>query len=355
MSWKTAAAALAGAVAVAAAVAAGIAASGLREPADPAASPRVFWVAPGETLLPIAERLDAAGLLPARALFGPRVLIIYAQFSGEDRDLKSGEYDLSAAMTPLQILDKIVQGAVKMHEVTLPEGLRLDEIATRFADAGITDADAFLALAHDGGFARSLGLETASFEGYAYPETYRFRRHTPPEEVLERMLAEFRSRLTPDDLAAVKKSGLTLHQIVTLASIVEKESAQVDERPVISGVYHNRLRLGMRLQSDPTVIYGVVQTRGFFDGDIRRRDLREDNVWNTYTRSGLPPGPIANPSIEAIRAVLFPADVAYLYFVARNDGSHQFSASLSDHNSAVKRYQSKRRSDLARSENGERR
>jgi UPF0755 protein len=296
-------------------------------------------------------------MLPAKPLFGPRVLVAYAQLSGKDREIKSGEYDLSAAMTPLEILEKIVQGAVKMHEVTLPEGMRLDEVAARFADAGITDADAFLEQAHDPGFARRVGLPAASFEGYAYPETYRFRRHTPPEEVLERMLAEFRRRFTPEDLDAVPKSGFSLHELVTLASIVEKESAQDDERPLIAGVYRNRLRLGMRLQSDPTVIYGIVQTRGSFDGDIRSRDLREDNVWNTYTRAGLPPGPIASPSIEAIRAVLHPADVPYLYFVARNDGSHEFSTNLTDHNAAVKRYQSKskRRGDLARSEDGARR
>jgi UPF0755 protein len=258
-------------------------------------------------------------------------------------------------MTPLEILEKFVQGAVKMHEVTLPEGMRLDEIATRLGDAGITDPDAFLALARDPEFARSLGLEAPTFEGYAYPETYRFRRHTSPEAVLERMLAEFRGRLVSEDAVAVARSGLTLHQVVTLASIVEKESAQISERPVIAGVYRNRLRLGMRLQSDPTVIYGIVQIRGAFDGDIRSRDLREDTAWNTYTRAGLPPCPIANPSIEAIRAVLYPADVPYLYFVARNDGSHKFSESLTEHNGAVKRYQSKRRGDLARSEDGQRR
>ena len=358
MSWGTRAAAAATAGAVAGALLVALAASGLREPADPAANARVFWVAPGETLVPIAERLDSAGMLPAKPLFGPRVLVAYAQLSGKDREIKSGEYDLSAAMTPLEILEKIVQGAVKMHEVTLPEGMRLDEVAARFGDAGITDPDAFLSQARDAGFARGLGLPTGSFEGYAYPETYRFRRHTPPEEVLERMLAEFRSRLTPDDLEALARSGFTLHQLVTLASIVEKESAQVEERPMIAGVYRNRLRIGMRLQSDPTVIYGIVQTRGSFDGDIRSRDLREDNVWNTYTRAGLPPGPIASPSIEAIRAVLFPADVPYLYFVARNDGSHEFSSNLTAHNAAVKRYQSKpskRRGDLARSDDGERR
>ena len=358
MRWGAGAAAAAAAGAIAGAVLVGLAALGLREPADPEADARVFWVAPGETLVPIAARLDSAGMLPAKPLFGPRVLVAYAQLSGKDREIKSGEYDLSAAMTPLEILEKIVQGAVKMHEVTLPEGMRLDEVASRLADAGITDADAFLAQACDPGFARRLGLPTASFEGYAYPETYRFRRHTPPEEVLERMVAEFRSRFAPEDLDAVSNSGFTLHQLVTLASIVEKESASVDERPLIAGVYRNRLRLGMRLQSDPTVIYGIVQTRGSFDGDIRSQDLREDNAWNTYTRAGLPPGPIASPSIEAIRAVLYPADVPYLYFVARNDGSHEFSANLTDHNAAVKRYQGKhgkRRGDLARSEDGARR
>ncbi|MEX2205825.1 MAG: endolytic transglycosylase MltG [Myxococcota bacterium] len=358
MSWGARAAAAAAAGAVAGAVLVVLAASGLREPADPAANARVFWVAPGETLVPIAERLDSAGMLPAKPLFGPRVLVAYAQLSGKDREIKSGEYDLSAAMTPLEILEKIVQGAVKTHEVTLPEGMRLDEVASRLGDAGITDPDAFLAQARDVGFARSLSLPSDSFEGYAYPETYRFRRHTPPEEVLERMLAEFRSRFTPEDLEAVAKSGFTLHQLVTLASIVEKESAQIEERPMIAGVYRNRLRIGMRLQSDPTVIYGIVQTRGSFDGNIRSRDLREDTAWNTYTRAGLPPGPIASPSIEAIRAVLHPADVPYLYFVARNDGWHEFSTNLTAHNAAVKRYQgkpSKRRGDLARSDDGERR
>lgn len=350
-----AAIAAAGTIAAAASIALGLALSGLHTPADPEAAARVFWVAPGESLSPIAQRLDASGLLPARSLFGPRVLVLYARLIGKDRAIKSGEYDLSAAMTPLEILDKIVQGKVKMHEVTLPEGMRLDEIAIRLGEAGITDGDGFLTLARDAGFARGLGIEANSFEGYAYPETYRFRRHTAPEDVLGRMLAEFRGRLTPEDLAAVAASGFTLHEIVTLASIVEKESARIDERPLISGVYRNRLRIGMRLQSDPTVIYGIVQTRGSFDGDIRSRDLREDTAWNTYTRGGLPPSPIASPSIEAIRAVLFPADVPFLYFVARNDGSHEFSKNLTEHNSAVKRYQSKRRKKLVRSEDGERR
>ncbi len=341
-------AAIAGVIVFGAAFALVHAALGLRSPAGNDTEMRIFWVAPGEALVPVAQRLDQAGLLPARALFGPRVLVAYAQLTGKDREVKSGEYDLAEAMTPLEILDKLVEGAVKMHEVTLPEGLRLDEIATRLGDVGITDPDSFLALARDPEFAKSRGLAAPSFEGYAYPETYRFQRHTPPELVLERMLEEFRTRLTNDDEVAIASSGMSLHQVVTLASIVEKESAQVVERPVIAGVFRNRLRLGMRLQSDPTVIYGIVQTRGGFDGDIRTRDLRDDTAWNTYTRAGLPPTPIASPSIEAIRAVLFPANVPYLFFVGRNDGSHHFSESLTEHNGAVKRYQSKRRGDLAK-------
>lgn len=352
---SVAAIAVVGAIVAASALLLVLAAAGLREPADPEAGRRLFWVAPGESLSPIARRLAESGLIRERTLSGPRALVTYARLNRWDREIKSGEYELSAAMSPIEILERIVQGKVKMHEVTLPEGLRLDEVAQRLGDAGITDGEAFLALAHDESFARGLGLQASSFEGYAYPETYHFRRHTPPEEVLERMLAEFRSRLTPEDLDAVAKSGLTLDQIVTLASIVEKESARAEERPLIAGVYRNRLRIGMRLQSDPTVIYGIVRTRGSFDGDIRSRDLREDNAWNTYTRAGLPPSPIASPSIEAIRAVLAPAEMPYLYFVARNDGSHEFSTNLADHNTAVRRHQSKRGRNLVRNEDGQRR
>jgi UPF0755 protein len=317
-------------------------ASALREPADPDGAPLVFWVNANESLDPIARRLDEEGLLPRRPYFGPRVFALYAKFTGKDRAIKSGEYDLSPSLTPIAILDKLVQGQVKMHEVTLPEGLRLDEIAMRLQSAGISDADEFLARARDPVLARRKGLDAPSFEGYVYPETYRFRRDTPPEELLGCMLDELRKRLTAEDFAAIEKSGLTLHQVVTLASIVEKESVPGAERPLIAGVYRNRLARGMRLQSDPTVIYGVLQTQGAFDGNLKIVDLRADNPWNTYTRAGLPPSPIANPSLDAIRAVLHPAAVPYLYFVSRNDGTHVFSATLTEHNRAVKRYQMRR-------------
>jgi len=330
----------AGLVVVLAAVGAvGLGASALRQPANPSGESQVFWVNPSEPLDGVAQRLDVAGLLPKRPFFGPRAVVLYAKFTGKDRAIKSGEYDLSPALSPIAIVDKLVLGQVKMHEVTLPEGLRLDEIAARLQQAGITDAEEFMARARDPVLARREGLEADSFEGYVYPETYRFRRDTPPEELLARTVAELRQRLSADDFRAIHDSGLSLHQVITLASIVEKESVPGPERPMIARVYLNRLQIGMRLQSDPTVIYGVLQTHGSFDGDLKIVDLREDNPWNTYTRAGLPPGPIANPSLDAIHAVLHPADVPYLYFVSRNDGTHEFSATLTEHNKAVKRYQ----------------
>jgi peptidoglycan lytic transglycosylase G len=319
-----------------------VGASGLRDAADPNGAPQVFWVNPSEPLDAVAHRMDAAGLLPKRPFFGPRAVVLYAKFTGKDRAIKSGEYDLSPASSPIALVDKLVLGQVKMHEVTLPEGLRLDEIAQRLQVAGISDAEEFLSRARDPVVARREGLQADSFEGYLYPETYRFRRDTPPEEILARMVQELRQRLSADDFHAIEASGMNLHQVVTLASIVEKESTPGPERPMIARVYLNRLARGMRLQSDPTVIYGVLQTYGSFDGDLKIVDLRADNPWNTYTRAGLPPSPIANPSLDAIHAVLHPADVPYLYFVSRNDGTHEFSATLTEHNRAVKRYQLRR-------------
>jgi UPF0755 protein len=327
----------------------------LRRPADRDGAERVFEVAPHESLEKIAHRLDDAGLLPHGLVPSAPALVFWATVTQKDRAIKCGEYDLSPAQTPLEILAKLVSGKVKMHEVTLPEGLRLDEIAHRLSAAHVTDAGAFLERATDAELAHSLGLEADSFEGYAFPETYRFRRDTPAQEVLSRMLEELRSRISEDDRVALARSGFTLHQVVTLASIVERETAQPSERPLVASVYLNRLRIGMRLQSDPTVIYGVLRTRGAFDGDLRVVDLHEDNPWNTYTRAGLPPGPIANPSIESIRAVLRPADSRYLYFVSRNDGSHEFSETLTEHNRAVKRYQLRRQARVeARTDDGRR-
>ena len=301
-----------------------------------------FQVRNGESLIEVARRLEAEALLPGRWPFGPRVLVLYARARGIDRDVKSGEYALSRRMTPVAILEKLVAGTVKTYAVTLPEGLRLDEVAQRLEAAGIVDADAFVARARNPEFAKALDVEADTLEGYLYPETYRFPRNAPVDQVVERMVREFQARWEIGD-DALERTGLTPHQVVTLASIVEKETGHAEERRLIAAVFHNRLRRRMRLQSDPTVIYGILETRGSFDGNIRKRDLQEDTPWNTYTRGGLPPGPIASAGIDSIRAVLEPAEVPYLYFVSRNDGTHVFSKTLAEHTRAVNEYQRRRR------------
>jgi UPF0755 protein len=301
---------------------AGGAASGLFARPDAGGEPRIFAVEPGEPLGSVVSRLHEAGLLPRRPLFGPRVLLLFARLSGADREIKAGEYEISPGRSPLEILSKMRSGEIRTLAVTLPEGLRLDEVSTRLEQAGIVEAAVVRELATDPEFADSLGIEGETLEGYLYPETYRFRRGTPAEEVLRTLVREFRDRWTEEDERKLAESGFRLHEVVTLASVIEKETAAAEERTLISAVFRNRLKRGMRLQSDPTVIYGIVHTRGAFDGNIRKRDLLEDNPYNTYTRAGLPAGPIANPTIESIRASLDPADVGYLYFVSRNDGTH---------------------------------
>lgn len=318
-------------------------AAGLWTPAGSGGSSQVFEVGRGESLRSVAQRLEAEHLLPKRALFGPGVLVAFARLVGIDHEIKSGEYDLTPSMTPLGILERLASGSVKTYAVTLPEGLRVDEIAARLEEAGVTRAEPFLSRVRDTDLVRSLGVEAETLEGYLYPETYRFRRDTPAEQVVRQMLEVFHSSWTDLDRQQLQDSGMSLHEVVTLASIVEKETAVADERPRIAAVFHNRLRRRMRLQSDPTVIYGVLYTRGEFDGNLRSRDLRSDNAYNTYTRGGLPLGPIASTSMASIRAVLNPDKVGYLYFVSKNDGTHQFSATLAEHNHAVQRYQKRRR------------
>jgi UPF0755 protein len=321
-----------------------VSASGLFSPAAREGESRIFAVERGESVGSVARRLGTEGLLPERPLFGPRILVAAARLSGTDRQIKAGEYELSPTQTPLQILAQLLSGRVRTVAVTLIEGLRLDEVAARLEAAGITRAEAVVDGASDAAFARSVGIEADTLEGYLYPETYRFRRETPAQEVLQTLVAEFQGRWGDEDRARLAKSGRSLHEVVTIASLVEKETAVAEERPLIAAVFLNRLRRGMRLQSDPTVIYGIIRERGHFDGNLRKQDLLEDNPYNTYTRGGIPPGPIANPTIDAIRAVLRPAEVRYLYFVSRNDGTHVFSRSLEEHTRAVNRYQRRRRS-----------
>jgi UPF0755 protein len=299
-------------------------------PRDPGADERVFVVAPGESLPRIAERLEAEGLVRQRL-----AVEAVGRWRGLGDRLQRGEYALSPAQTPEEILEQIASGRVLTYEVAFPEGLTAAHFAERLAGAGLADRDAFLAVVRDPAAVAELGVEGASLEGYLFPETYRFPRGMEPLELARAMVSEFR-RVWDEIAALARERGLSMRDVVTLASLIEKETGAPDERPLIASVFLNRLRLGMRLETDPSVIYGIRD----FGGNLRRRDLEDDaNPYNTYRIPGLPPGPIASPGADSLRAVVQPADTKYLYFVSRNDGSHAFSASYEEHVAAVNRYQ----------------
>jgi UPF0755 protein len=253
--------------------------------------------------------------------------------------IKAGDYRFEAKATPGEILKRLVDGDIVLRQLTLPEGLTVREIARRMAEKELAEEEAVIDLAFNAEFAEKLGVEAGSLEGYLFPETYSFPKKTVTKEFLEMMVDMFRAKLTEDILKGAEERDLDLHQLVTLASIIQKESGNREEMPLISAVFHNRLKRGIALQADPTVIYGIKD----FDGNLTRKHLRTPTPYNTYTQRGLPAGPIANPGLEALSAAAFPADVKYLYFVSRGDGTHIFSKTLREHNRAVLKYQKRRR------------
>lgn len=299
-------------------------------PADPAGTERIFVVKRGRSVAAVARALESEGLVrDARALRG------LARWRGLENRLQAGEFALSPAMSPEQILEKIVSGKVVAYEVTLPEGFNLSQIAERLAQAGLVDREAFEAVARDPATAARLGVEGTSLEGYLYPETYRLPKGLGAFELARVLVDQFLAVWSEIEPLA-RARNLSMREVVTLASIVEKETGAPGERPLIASVFLNRLARGMRLETDPTVIYGIQD----FDGNLRRRDLENpNNPYNTYLIRGLPPGPIACPGRAALFAVVQPADSDYLYFVSRNDGTHVFSKSYREHAAQVDRYQ----------------
>lgn len=256
------------------------------------------------------------------------------QLAGLKTSLQAGEYSIPLGLTPLEVVRLLARGSTRRHHLTIPEGLTVEQIAAIFEQDGWVRRERFLDLARDANFIRGLGIEADHLEGYLFPETYALiRNETDEAAILRRMTGQFRQ--VWERIKAAETGGLNRHQVVTLASIVEKETAAVTERPLIARVFLNRLALGMRLQSDPTVIYGV---QGF-NGDITRADLARPTPYNTYVIPGLPPGPICNPGQAALEAVLHPEPSNHLYFVSKNDGTHVFSTNLGDHNRAVRAYQ----------------
>jgi UPF0755 protein len=294
----------------------------------------IFEVERGRGMGQVARNLAQAGLIR-----DARAMILLARVRGDLDALKAGEYEVSAGWATETILERLISGRVVTFEVVLPEGIKLSEIAQRLEDAGLIDSEAFIAAAQNEDFVRSLGIEGANLEGYLYPETYRLPRKLSGEAIAKILVAQF-DRVWAELEPFLREQALSKREIVTLASIVEKETAAVEERPLIASVFHNRLQQGMRLETDPTVIYGIPD----FDGNLKKKHLQDrSNAYNTYRIRGLPPGPIANPGIDALRAALQPAETDYLYFVSKNDGRHHFSRSYREHVNAVNQYQLRRR------------
>jgi UPF0755 protein len=287
-------------------------------------------VEPGDSLAAVARKLRDQKLI-----FNERVFSLWARFAGVEKKIHRGLYRFDSALPAREILDRMVMGKGVFQSITIPEGLTVREIAELLGKLEIADREKFLAQATDPELLVALGQEKKGLEGYLFPDTYHFTPATPEKDILLAMAERFRKTIQP--LLAQSSDGVRLspHEIVTLASVVEKETGVEAERPLVSAVFHNRLKRQMPLQSDPTVIYGLEN----FDGNLTRKDLRDSSPYNTYRTTGLPPGPICNPGLSSIHAALHPADVSYLYFVSKNDGTHLFSESLVEHNRAVKTYQ----------------
>jgi UPF0755 protein len=291
---------------------------------------QVVTVEPGQKFKSLSQILHQKGVIRYPAKFR-----LFSRIKGYDKHIKAGEYVFSSAMTPKSILKILVTGRVRLHRLTIPEGHNLKQIAQAVSQSGLGTREDFLNAATNADLVRSKGIDAQSFEGYLFPDTYYFTKDATPEKIISSMEKRFWSVFKPEWKNRAQTLGFTVHQVVTLASIIEKETGVAVERPIISSVFHNRLKRGMRLESDPTVIYGIKD----FNGNITRRDLAETTRYNTYRIKGLPPGPIANAGTKAIKAALYPADTRFLYFVSKNDTTHQFSTNLKDHNRAVQKYQ----------------
>ena len=258
--------------------------------------------------------------------------------SGHATALKAGEYRFSGAISAAEAVETIARGDVYLRSVTFPEGLTVKQMAAIFEKAGFGPAGDFIAAAGDATLVGTIDPAARNLEGYLFPDTYALPRGTSARDLVQRMVARFELAMTPDLRQAAGDLGLSIREVVTLASLVEKETASPDERPLVSAVYHNRLRQRIGLQCDPTVIYAL-DLRGRFSGNLTRADLAIDSPYNTYRYRGLPPGPIAAPGRLSLEAAVRPAPVDYVYFVSRNDGSHAFASTLPEHNRNVRKYQ----------------
>ncbi len=290
---------------------------------------KVVVIPQGKGFHEAARILEDSGIIRDRRSF-----YLLARIEGVVAKIKAGEYEVHTQMTPSEVLSKLIRGEVIQYPVTIPEGYNIYQIAEVLEQAKVCSKKVFLEKAGDPALIESLGMEGDSLEGYLFPDTYNFPKGFGEEQVIRQMVARFKAVFNPLAKRA-EKMGLSRRDVVILASMIEKEARDDQERRMIAAVFHNRLQRGMALQSDPTAIYGLREKRS----SITREDLQRRTPYNTYIISGLPKGPIANPGIKSLQAVVFPADANYLYFVSKNDGTHYFSGTLEEHNRAVAKYQ----------------
>lgn len=301
-------------------------------PASRSEIPRVIEI---ETGMPF--RATASLLAREKVIAHPFFFGLLARWMKVDRKLQAGEFAFHTAMLPTEVLQVLVRGKPVEHTVTIPEGLTARQIGLLLQEAGWGEAALFETLLEDPTLLQETGGE--GLEGYLFPATYAFAKGTMPDVILSRMVTQFHSVYDDAFRRRAEALGMTRREVVTLASMIEKETAQTSERGLVSAVFHNRLKKGMRLQSDPTVIFGIPN----FNGNLTKADLETPTPYNTYLINGLPPGPIANPGREALHAALYPAQTDYLFFVATGDGMHVFSRTLADHNGAVLVHQARPR------------
>jgi UPF0755 protein len=303
----------------------------------------------GTPLRKISAMLEQEGVIRNREAFIAMVTLL-----GKKRRIKAGEYEFHTRMLPLEVLDSLVKGQAKQHLVTIPEGYTISQIGQLLEDLSIVDKKPFLDQAASPSLIASLGVsrETkdpvltlprdpsknrrlTTLEGYLFPDTYHFIKEMEPEEVIRMMVHQFQKVFGTEQTERASSLGIDPVDAVILASIIEKETPLPDEKPLVSAVFHNRLKKKIPLQSDPTVIYGIKE----FDGNLTKEHLSTPTPYNTYLFLGLPPTPICNPGKESILAALYPASVPYLYFVSKNDGAHHFSEGFEEHQRAVAKYQ----------------
>jgi UPF0755 protein len=298
--------------------------------------PKTLLVKKGLPLRAISSLLEQEGIIRNRTLF-----IAMADLTGKKNKIKSGEYEFLSPSHPWKVLDILVDGQVKRSLVTIFEGYTLTQIAHLLEELGILEKKAFLQRATSAAFISTLDLPHSpgnTLEGYLFPDTYHLTKEMDPEKVIQMMTQQFKKIFTPELAHGAYPLGISPREAVILASIIEKETSLREEKPVVSAVFHNRLKKRIPLQSDPTVIYGIIN----FDGNLKRQDLLRRTPYNTYLLQGLPPTPICNPGKDSLLAALSPAPVPYLYFVSKNDGSHHFSSTMEEHGRAVWQYQKSR-------------